>query len=53
MYNNIRDILSSSFKNYNLQKLECGASYREYYRLKKNNKSFILLNSSKEPEEIC
>ena len=52
MNNNIKDLLSSSFKNYKIQKLDKEASYRKYYRLHKDKKFLILMDSSKEPSEF-
>ena len=43
--------INSKFKNYKLFKIESGASKRLYYRIKDENNSFILMDSSQENQE--
>ena len=52
MQKNIRNIIPEKYKNYDIEKIEGGASKRIYYRLKKNNFSIILLDSSLEAVEF-
>ena len=50
MIKNILDIIPSNYKNYKIKKIDKEASGREYYRLFKNKRSFILMDSSKEKD---
>jgi len=52
MNNNIKNILLTNFKDYQIQKINNEASHRKYYRLKKNNKLLIFMDSSEEPNEF-
>jgi len=48
----IEEILPIKFKAYEIIKIKRGASRRKYYRLKKNEKKIILMDSSNEPEQF-
>ena len=48
----IEEILPIKFKAYEIIKIKRGASRRKYYRLKKNEKQIILMDSSNEPEQF-
>ena len=50
MIKNILDIIPSNYKNYKIKKIDNEASGRQYYRLFKNKKSFIFMDSSKEKD---
>ena len=50
MIKNILDIIPPNYKNYKIKKIDKEASGREYYRLFKNKRSFILMDSSKEKD---
>ena len=44
--------LSLEFQKYNIKKIESGASKKIFYRLSKNNKTFIVINFSSEDNMI-
>ena len=48
----IEEILPIKFKAYEIIKIKSEASRRKYYRLKKNEKQIILMDSSNEPEQF-
>ena len=48
---NILNKLNNDFKNYNFQKIESGASKKILYRLKKDDKSYILIDFNKVENE--
>ena len=51
MEKNLLHKINSKFKNYKLFKIESGSSKRLYYRIKDENNSFILMDSSQENQE--
>ena len=51
MFMNILNKLNNDFKNYNFQKIESGASKKILYRLKKDDKSYILIDFNKVENE--
>ena len=51
MLQNISNKLSNEFKKYSIEKIEGGASKKNFYRLKHSNKRFILTDFSSDKEE--
>ncbi len=49
---NLKDLIPKKFKNYKLENIKSGASYRNYYRLSKNKHSVIYMDSSKQPDDF-
>ena len=45
---NLLDKIPTIYKDYKIEKIQSGASYRSFYRLTKDEKSFICLDSGKE-----
>ena len=52
MIKNIEDIIPKEFKNFKIINIRNEASRRKYYRLKKDKKSVVLMDSSKEPKQF-
>lgn len=52
MFKAIEKILPLKFKNCEIKTIRSGASRRKFYRLKKDEKKAILMDSSKEPEQF-
>ena len=48
MEHNLLDKITPTYKDYKIEKIESGASRRLFYRLTKDEKTFICLDSGKE-----
>ena len=48
----IQDLIPKKFNNYKIERIESGASYRNYFRLKKDKHSVIFMESSRQPNDF-
>ena len=49
---NLLDKISLTYKDYKIEKIQSGASHRLFYRLTKDEKTFICLDSGKEKKSL-